>query len=85
VTTSLSTSVRRITAAKQCARWTEVSMAEPASYWSPWLRSCGPTGGAEENGLFAVMGTNDLFAQHIAPLVREHRVLESIRHCNGTP
>lgn len=32
----------------------------------------------EENGLFAVMGTNDLFAQHIAPLVREHRELEAL-------
>jgi Hemerythrin HHE cation binding domain len=32
----------------------------------------------EENGLFAVMGTNDLYAEHIAPLVREHRELEAL-------
>jgi len=32
----------------------------------------------EENGLFAVMGTDDLFAAHIAPLVREHRELEAL-------
>src|SRR6185437_5380904 len=32
----------------------------------------------EENGLFAVMGMNDLFAQHIGPLVREHRELEAL-------
>jgi len=32
----------------------------------------------EENGLFAVMGTDDLYAEHIAPLVREHRELEAL-------
>lgn len=32
----------------------------------------------EENGLFAVMGTDDLFAEHIAPLVREHRDLDAL-------
>lgn len=32
----------------------------------------------EENGLFAVMGMNDLYAEHIAPLVREHRELEAL-------
>jgi iron-sulfur cluster repair protein YtfE (RIC family) len=32
----------------------------------------------EENGLFAVMGTDDLFAEHIAPLVREHRELDAL-------
>jgi len=32
----------------------------------------------EENGLFAVMGCDDLFAEHIAPLVREHRELEAL-------
>jgi iron-sulfur cluster repair protein YtfE (RIC family) len=30
----------------------------------------------EEDGLFAVMSGDDLFAEHIAPLVREHRELE---------
>ncbi|MDA4110842.1 hemerythrin domain-containing protein [Mycolicibacterium holsaticum] len=33
----------------------------------------------EETGLFAVMmSTDDLFAQHIEPLVREHRELEAL-------
>lgn len=32
----------------------------------------------EENGLFAVMSTDDLFAEHIDPLVREHRELEEL-------
>ena len=32
----------------------------------------------EENGLFAVMGTDDVCAQHIAPLVQEHRELEAL-------
>lgn len=32
----------------------------------------------EENGLFAVMGTDELYAEHIAPLVREHRELEAL-------
>jgi iron-sulfur cluster repair protein YtfE (RIC family) len=30
----------------------------------------------EEQGLFAVMGKDELYAEHIAPLVREHRELE---------
>jgi iron-sulfur cluster repair protein YtfE (RIC family) len=30
----------------------------------------------EENGLFAVMGGEDLYAAHIEPLIREHRELE---------
>ncbi|MGV0790597.1 hemerythrin domain-containing protein [Mycolicibacterium sp. XJ1819] len=33
---------------------------------------------AEENGLFKVMSKDDLFAEHIAPLVREHRELEDL-------
>jgi len=32
----------------------------------------------EENGLFAVMGKDDLYAEHIAPLVREHRELDEL-------
>lgn len=32
----------------------------------------------EENGLFAVMARDELFAEHIAPLVREHRELEEL-------
>ena len=32
----------------------------------------------EENGLFAVMGADDSFAEHIAPLVREHRELDGL-------
>jgi iron-sulfur cluster repair protein YtfE (RIC family) len=32
----------------------------------------------EEDGLFAVMGTDELYAQHIAPLVREHRELAAL-------
>lgn len=32
----------------------------------------------EENGLFAVLATDALFAEHIAPLVREHRELEEL-------
>jgi iron-sulfur cluster repair protein YtfE (RIC family) len=32
----------------------------------------------EENGLFAVMAKDDLFAEHIAPLVREHRELDAL-------
>ncbi|MGV0872384.1 hemerythrin domain-containing protein [Mycolicibacterium sp. XJ879] len=32
----------------------------------------------EENGLFAVMSTDDLFLEHIEPLVREHRELEEL-------
>lgn len=32
----------------------------------------------EENGLFAVMGRDELVAEHIRPLVREHRDLESL-------
>ncbi len=32
----------------------------------------------EETGLFTVMGRRDLFAEHIAPLVQEHRELESL-------
>ena len=32
----------------------------------------------EENGLFAVMGSDELFAEHIGPLVREHRELEML-------
>lgn len=30
----------------------------------------------EERGLFAVLGKDDLYAEHIAPLVREHRELD---------
>ena len=32
----------------------------------------------EENGLFAVMRSEDLFAEHINPLVSEHRELEGL-------
>ena len=32
----------------------------------------------EENGLFAVMSSDDLYAEHVAPLVREHRELEAL-------
>ncbi|WP_433789677.1 hemerythrin domain-containing protein [Actinoplanes sp. CA-252034] len=32
----------------------------------------------EEKGLFAVMGRDELFAEHIDPLVREHRDLEAL-------
>jgi iron-sulfur cluster repair protein YtfE (RIC family) len=32
----------------------------------------------EEDGLFAVMGTDDICAEHIAPLVREHRELDEM-------
>ena len=32
----------------------------------------------EESGLFAVMRSEDLFAEHIDPLVREHRELEAL-------
>jgi len=32
----------------------------------------------EENGLFAVMGRDELFAEHIDPLVREHRELDEL-------
>lgn len=32
----------------------------------------------EENGLFKVMGTDELFAEHIDPLVHEHRELEDL-------
>ncbi|KRF22314.1 hemerythrin [Phycicoccus sp. Soil802] len=32
----------------------------------------------EENGLFAVMGRDPLAAEHIGPLVREHRELEDL-------
>jgi iron-sulfur cluster repair protein YtfE (RIC family) len=32
----------------------------------------------EEDGLFAVMGRDELYAEHIGPLVREHRELEEL-------
>jgi iron-sulfur cluster repair protein YtfE (RIC family) len=32
----------------------------------------------EENGLFAVIGRDELYAEHIGPLVREHRDLEAL-------
>lgn len=32
----------------------------------------------EENGLFAVLGTDELFAAHIAPLIAEHRELADL-------
>ncbi len=32
----------------------------------------------EENGLFRVMQRDNLFAEHIAPLVREHRELDGL-------
>ena len=32
----------------------------------------------EEKGLFAVMGRDELYAEHIDPLVREHRDLETL-------
>ena len=32
----------------------------------------------EENGLFAVMRRDELFAEHIGPLVNEHRDLETL-------
>lgn len=32
----------------------------------------------EEEGLFTVMGRDELFAEHISPLVREHRELEEL-------
>ena len=32
----------------------------------------------EENGLFAVMGTDPMFAAHIGPLVAEHRELAAL-------
>jgi iron-sulfur cluster repair protein YtfE (RIC family) len=32
----------------------------------------------EENGLFAVMAADELFAAHIEPLVREHRELDAL-------
>jgi hypothetical protein len=40
---------------------------EPRSHWR-----------GEENGLLAVMGKEDLYAEHIAPLVREHRELDAL-------
>ena len=32
----------------------------------------------EENGIFAVMGREELYAEHIGPLVQEHRDLEEL-------
>ncbi len=32
----------------------------------------------EENGLFRVMAREELFAEHIAPLIREHRELDEL-------
>jgi len=32
----------------------------------------------EENGIFAVMGREELYAEHIGPLVQEHRELEQL-------
>jgi iron-sulfur cluster repair protein YtfE (RIC family) len=32
----------------------------------------------EENGLFAVLGKDELYAEHIAPLVHEHRELAAL-------
>lgn len=32
----------------------------------------------EEDGLFEVLGRDELFAEHIGPLVREHRELEEL-------
>lgn len=32
----------------------------------------------EEEGLFAVLGRDELFAEHIGPLVQEHRELEGL-------
>jgi len=32
----------------------------------------------EEDGLFAVLGRDELFAEHIGPLVREHRELDQL-------
>jgi iron-sulfur cluster repair protein YtfE (RIC family) len=32
----------------------------------------------EEDGLFAVLGRDELFAEHIGPLVREHRGLDEL-------
>ena len=34
--------------------------------------------GGEENGLFAVLGKDELYAEHIAPLVLEHRELAAL-------
>ena len=49
------------------ARELLVAMAEELR--SHWL--------GEDNGLFAVMGTNDVY-EHIAPLVRDHRELDAL-------
>ncbi|WP_231976865.1 hemerythrin domain-containing protein [Mycobacterium sp. E740] len=32
----------------------------------------------EENGLFTVMAREEMFAEHIAPLIREHRELDEL-------
>lgn len=50
------------------ARELLVAMAEElTSHWR-----------GEENGLFRVMQREELFAEHIAPLVREHRELDEL-------
>jgi iron-sulfur cluster repair protein YtfE (RIC family) len=39
----------------------------------------------EERGLFAVMGRDELYAEHIDPLVREHRDLEALLSAVTSP
>ena len=48
----------------------ELLAAMAEELWSHWR--------GEENGLFAVMGRDQLYADYIAALVREHRELEAL-------
>lgn len=48
----------------------ELLAAMAEELWSHWR--------GEENGLFAVMGRDQLYADCIAALVREHRELEAL-------
>lgn len=51
----------------EAAALLRVMAAELRSHWQ-----------GEENGLFAVMARDQLFAEHIRPLVDEHRELEAL-------
>ena len=66
--------MRSTSVAMPCARSTAANWAGHASCWAraPDLAAHWQD---EETGLFRVMAREELFAEHIAPLIRQHREL----------
>jgi hypothetical protein len=77
-TTSPSMSAWSTSVVRRCGPSTAMTTVVPPNCWRRWRKNWTRTGRAEEDGLFAVFGTDALYAEHIGPLVREHRELAAL-------